>query len=44
MAEEVVLMKGNDAIAHHPSIGSAGNPCRTKAMGKNRHGGRSSRK
>ena len=41
MAEEVVLMKGNEAIArlsYYTPIGSVGNACRTETVGNNRHG------
>ena len=46
MAEEVVLMKGNEAIAHaairYGVDGYFGYPitsCRTEAVGNDRHGG-----
>mgnify|MGYP006981730042 CR=1 FL=1 len=52
MAEEVVLMKGNEAIAHgrilrisyYSPIGSTGNACRTETVGNNRHGSSPGRK
>ena len=42
MAEEVVLMKGNEAIAlrisYYSAIGGVGNSCRTETLGNYRHG------
>ena len=48
MAEEVVLMKGNEAIAHAAircgADGYFGYACRTETVGNNRHGSSPGRK